>query len=149
MKIVISTQTNSAEGPFDPRFGRAAYFCIYDTETESWQAHDNQAIQATGGAGVQASQFIAQKGAQVAISGDFGPNAYMTLSAAGIQMFLVPAGVLFFRKGFRQDFSPAGRILILSWFLPGFLFLMMSSQKREVYLLPVLAPVSLAVAAWI
>ncbi len=92
MKIVISTQTNSAEGPFDPRFGRAAYFCIYDTETESWQAHDNQAIQATGGAGVQASQFIAQKGAQVAISGDFGPNAYMTLSAAGIQMFLAPAG---------------------------------------------------------
>ena len=92
MKIVISAQTDSAEGLFDPRFGRAAYFCIYDTETESWHPQPNQAIKATGGAGVQASQFVAQEGAQVAISGDFGPNAYMTLSAAGIQMFLAPAG---------------------------------------------------------
>jgi len=92
MKIAISTSTDSLDGPFDPRFGRAAYFCFVDTETEEWQAVDNQAINATGGAGGQAPQFIVEQGAQAAISGDFGPNAYMTLSAAGIQMFLAPAG---------------------------------------------------------
>jgi 4-amino-4-deoxy-L-arabinose transferase-like glycosyltransferase len=64
-------------------------------------------------------------------------------------LFLIPAGVLLFRRKFRMDFSGPGRILILSWFISGFLFLTVSSTKREVYLLPVLPPCSLAVAAWI
>lgn len=92
MKIVISTSTDSLEGPFDPRFGRAAYFCVVDAETGDFEAFANSAVHASGGAGVQASQFITNQGAQVAISGDFGPNAYMTLSAAGVRMFLAPAG---------------------------------------------------------
>ena len=40
---------------------------------------------------MQAAQFIATKGTQVAISGAFGPNAYDTLSAANIQMYLAPS----------------------------------------------------------
>ncbi len=92
MKIVISIATDSLDGPFDPRFGRAANFCIVDSETGAWEAIPNPAINATGGAGVQASQIIVEKGAQVAISGDFGPNAYMTLAAAGVRMFLAPVG---------------------------------------------------------
>jgi predicted Fe-Mo cluster-binding NifX family protein len=76
----------------DPRFGRGAYFLLVDSDTLEWQTHPNPAINASGGAGVQAAQFIAGHGAQVAISGDFGPNAYSTLAAAGIRMFLAPAG---------------------------------------------------------
>ena len=92
MKVVISTSNDSLDSLFDPRFGRAAYYCILDSESGAWAAFSNQAVNATGGAGVQASQFIVEKGAQVAISGDFGPNAYMTLAAAGIRMFVAPAG---------------------------------------------------------
>lgn len=92
MKIMISIAADSLSGPFDPRFGRAANFCLVDSETGEWEVVPNPAINATGGAGVQASQIIVQKGAQAAISGDFGPNAYMTLAAAGIRMFLAPAG---------------------------------------------------------
>ena len=92
MRIAISTSTDSFDGPFDPRFGRAAFFCFVDLETGDWEAMPNPAINASGGAGVQAAQIIAEKGAQIAISGDFGPNAHMTLSAAGVQMFLAPAG---------------------------------------------------------
>jgi len=92
MKIIISTTLDTQDCPFDPRFGRAAHFCIVDTETDNWESYPNPAINATGGAGVQASQFVAEQGAQVVISGDFGPNAYMTLSAAGVRMFLAPAG---------------------------------------------------------
>lgn len=92
MKIAISIATDSLDGPYDPRFGRAAYFCVVDTATGTWEATPNPAINASGGAGVQASQIIAEKGAEVAISGDFGPNAYMTLSAAGVRMFLAPIG---------------------------------------------------------
>ena len=92
MKIAITTQTGSLDSPLDPRFGRAANFVIVNAETEEWQAHPNPALNASGGAGVQAAQFISGHGAQAAISGDFGPKAYSALSAAGIQMFLVPAG---------------------------------------------------------
>ena len=92
MKIAISTSDGNLDAPFDPRFGRAAHFCIIDLETEEFDTYPNSAINATGGAGVQAAQFIANHGAEAVISGNFGPNAYTTLDAAGIQMFRAPAG---------------------------------------------------------
>lgn len=92
MKIAISTATDQLDGPFDPRFGRGAFFCIVDTDSGAFQAHANAGLQATGGAGVQAAQFVANQGVQVVISGDFGPNAHMTLAAAGIAMYLAPSG---------------------------------------------------------
>ena len=90
MKLAISISGNKLESPFDPRFGRAAAFCLVDSKTDEWTAHDNPAISASGGAGVQAAQFIAKLGAQVIISGAYGPNAFKTLSAAGIEMYLAP-----------------------------------------------------------
>jgi predicted Fe-Mo cluster-binding NifX family protein len=80
------------DAPFDPRFGRAAYFIVIDEETEDWQAHPNPAVNASGGAGVQAAQFVANQGVWAVISGDFGPNAHQALTAANVAMFLAPAG---------------------------------------------------------
>jgi predicted Fe-Mo cluster-binding NifX family protein len=92
MKIAISTSGASIDAPYDPRFGRAAHFCIIDEESEDWEATPNPAISASGGAGVQAAQFIAGKEVKIVISGAFGPNAFDTLDAAGIKMYLAPAG---------------------------------------------------------
>ncbi len=92
MKIAISISGNKLEAPFDPRFGRATAFCIVDSETNLWTCHENPALSASGGAGVQASQFIGKLGAQVVISGAYGPNAFDTLSPAGIEMYLAPSG---------------------------------------------------------
>ena len=44
-----------------------------------------------GGAGTLASQFIANQQANAVISGDFGPNAYNALQAAGVAMYLYGA----------------------------------------------------------
>jgi predicted Fe-Mo cluster-binding NifX family protein len=90
MKLAISTSGNSLNSPFDARFGRAAAFCIVDTETGNWQAFDNPALSASGGAGVQASQFVAKHNVQAVVSGAFGPNAFDTLAAAEIEMCLAP-----------------------------------------------------------
>jgi predicted Fe-Mo cluster-binding NifX family protein len=90
MKIAISISGNTLDSPFDARFGRAAAFCIVDTATGQWQAFDNPALSASGGAGVQAAQFVARQGAQVVVSGAFGPNAFDTLAAAGIELYLAP-----------------------------------------------------------
>lgn len=91
MKIAITTETGNLDAPFYPRFGRAVYFLIVDAETEEYEAYANPARDASGGAGVQAAQFISERGAQVVISGDFGPKAYNALAAGGVQMFLAPA----------------------------------------------------------
>jgi predicted Fe-Mo cluster-binding NifX family protein len=92
MKIAITTISPSIDAQVDPRFGRGAYFLVVDSDTLEWQAEANPAVNVSGGAGVQAAQLVAQHGAQVAISGDFGPNAYEALAAAGVQMFLAPTG---------------------------------------------------------
>ena len=91
MKIAISISGNKLESPFDPRFGRAAAFCLVDSETGEWSAHENPALSASGGAGVQAAQFIAKLGAQAVVSGAYGPNAFDALSPAEIEMYLAPA----------------------------------------------------------
>ncbi len=92
MKLIISINGNKLDSPFDPRFGRATAFCLVDSETGEWSVHENPAISASGGAGVQASQFIARLGAQAVVSGAYGPNAFDTLSPAGIDMYLAPTG---------------------------------------------------------
>jgi predicted Fe-Mo cluster-binding NifX family protein len=89
MKIIITATTPEIEAPVDPRFGRGAYFIVVDTETMRWQAHENQGMNAAGGAGSQAAQFAAQQGVEAIISGDFGPNAYIALVAAEIKMYLL------------------------------------------------------------
>jgi predicted Fe-Mo cluster-binding NifX family protein len=92
MKIAISISGNKLESPFDPRFGRAAAFCLVESETGTWTAHENPALSASGGAGVQAAQFVVQLGAQAVVSGAYGPNAFDTLSPAGVEMYLAPTG---------------------------------------------------------
>ena len=90
MQIAISSTGADLDAPFDPRFGRAAYFIVFDEETEAWQAHANPAVDASGGAGVQAAQFVANQGVWAVISGDFGPNAHQALAAANLAMYLAP-----------------------------------------------------------
>jgi predicted Fe-Mo cluster-binding NifX family protein len=88
MKIAIGASTLEMDSQIDPRFGRAAYFIVADTDTLAWQAFLNPAVTASGGAGTQAAQFIAHHNVQACISGDFGPNAYNALRAAAISMYL-------------------------------------------------------------
>jgi predicted Fe-Mo cluster-binding NifX family protein len=89
MKIAVTTTYPELDSAIDSRFGRAAYFIVVDVETLAWQAYPNPAATTSGGAGTQAAQYIANQGAQAAISGDFGPNAYSALNAAGIAMYLL------------------------------------------------------------
>lgn len=86
MKIAISSKGPDLDSEVERRFGRSPYYIIYDTETGNFEALSNPAASAPGGAGIQAAQFIAQKGAQYILTGDVGPNAYPALMAAGIMI---------------------------------------------------------------
>ncbi len=93
MKIAVSAQSNSLEGIVDPRFGRAAGFVLYDTDSNEVGFVDNvQNLNAPQGAGIQAAQNVLNTGAEVVISGHCGPKAFKVLSAAGIKIIVAPAG---------------------------------------------------------
>ncbi len=88
MKIIVTTIAPDMDAPVDPRFGRAACFVAVDGETLAWEAHRNPAVDAPGGAGGRAAEFVARLGPEAVISGAFGPNAFGALDAAGIGMYL-------------------------------------------------------------
>jgi predicted Fe-Mo cluster-binding NifX family protein len=94
MKICVSAVANSLDAQVDPRFGRCSYFIIVDSETMQFEAVPNVASGIVGGAGIQAAQTIASKGAQVLITGNVGPNAFQALIAAGIKIVTSAFGIV-------------------------------------------------------
>lgn len=87
MKISISSTGKTLESLLDQRFGRAAYFIIFDTDTMNIDTIDNGASASAGGAGITSAQIIVDKGAGAVITGHVGPNAMNVLKAAGIDIF--------------------------------------------------------------
>jgi predicted Fe-Mo cluster-binding NifX family protein len=94
MKVAISATGKDLHSQLDPRFGRSQYFIFIDPDTMAFEATENEGLMASGGAGVQAAQLIAQKGAKALITGNLGPNAASALSASGIKVYLVPGGTV-------------------------------------------------------
>ena len=88
MKIIITTMAPQLDSELDPRFGRGAYFLSIDPQTLDWQAYPSPGIAASGGAGIQAAQFVAGQKVDAVVSGDFGPHAFTVLQAAHISLYL-------------------------------------------------------------
>ena len=86
MVICITAQGDNLESEIDPRFGRAAYFLVVDTDNMKVEAFGNPYMQAGGGAGIQAAQFVANKDVEVVITGNIGPNAFQVLKEAGLNV---------------------------------------------------------------
>jgi predicted Fe-Mo cluster-binding NifX family protein len=88
MIVVVSASGETLDSGVDPRFGRAAFFIAVDTETGAFSAHENsQNLNAAQGAGIQSAETVSRLGAEAVITGNCGPKAFKTLSAAGIQVF--------------------------------------------------------------
>ncbi len=94
MKICVTATANSLDAQIDPRFGRCSYLVIVDSETMRFEAIPNMAVGASGGAGIQAAQTIADKGVRVLVTGNVGPNAFQALSAAGIEIVTGASGTV-------------------------------------------------------
>ncbi len=87
MKIAITSKGTDLDSQVDPRFGRAAYILIVDTDTLELEVMDNKEnVNAFKGAGIQAARMISEKGAEVLLTGFCGPNAFKTLAAAGVKV---------------------------------------------------------------
>ncbi len=87
MRIAVTSTGNELISDMDPRFGRAKYFLIVDSETLEYEVAENkQNLNLPQGAGIQAAKAIVDLKADVLISGNCGPKAFQVLNAAGIQV---------------------------------------------------------------
>jgi len=93
MKVAITATGASLDAVMDPRFGRCAYFLVFETDTLDFEAVENPNVALGGGAGIQSAQLMAEKGVKTILTGNCGPNAYQTLAAAGIGVIVGCSGV--------------------------------------------------------
>jgi predicted Fe-Mo cluster-binding NifX family protein len=89
VKIAITAQGRDLSSEIDVRFGRAKWLIVVETETGDFEAHDNKVnLNAVQGAGIQTGRNVANLGVEVIITGNVGPNAFRTLNAANVRVFL-------------------------------------------------------------
>lgn len=113
MKVVITAQGKDLSSQLDHRFGRAKWLIVCDTEANSIEANDNTVnLNAVSGAGIQTAQNVANLGVEAVITGNVGPNAFKTLCAAKIKVFLCKANTVqealeLFKEGKLQQITTA------------------------------------------
>ncbi len=95
MKIAVTAQGPTPDSSVDQRFGRAYWLLFYDEAAQSWEPLENSAARnAVQGAGIQAAQIVAERGASVLITGVTGPKAYQALHAAGVRIMHGASGTV-------------------------------------------------------
>jgi predicted Fe-Mo cluster-binding NifX family protein len=94
MKLAISSRGNTLESEVDPRFGRCQYFIVQDDASGEFEALNNSAKSASGGAGIQAAQTVVDSGAKVVLTGNVGPNAFQALTAGGVSVYTGASGTI-------------------------------------------------------
>jgi len=90
MKTIISSTGSQLDSPFDLRFGRAGWFCLYDEETGETTFFENEFKDDFQGAGGKAVEKVVELGVEKVISGDFGPKARDLLERFQVQMVIFP-----------------------------------------------------------
>jgi predicted Fe-Mo cluster-binding NifX family protein len=86
MKTVITSSGDTLQSTMDSRFGRCAYFCVYDHESGSTSFLKNEFATAQGGAGQKVAEKMLNLGVKRIISGDFGPKAKDMLDKYQVQL---------------------------------------------------------------
>jgi predicted Fe-Mo cluster-binding NifX family protein len=94
MRIALTANGTGLDAPISPIFGRCSTYIFMDTETMQHEAIANPAVSAGGGAGVQAAQFVIERGAQAVVTGNVGPNAFGVFRAGGIPVYLFKEGTV-------------------------------------------------------
>jgi len=113
LKVAVTSQGKTLESKVDPRFGRAGWFVVIDTNTGDYKAVSNeQNLNANQGAGIQAAEQVSRQEVSALITGNCGPKAFRTLMAAGIKVYYGTDGTVAevleqFNKGKLSEASDA------------------------------------------
>jgi predicted Fe-Mo cluster-binding NifX family protein len=95
MRIAVSSEGTELSARVDSRFGRTKWFILYDTDTGEFESINNeQVLNLSQGAGIQAAQHLVDHNADVVLTGHCGPNAFRTLATAGLEVVLGASGTV-------------------------------------------------------
>jgi len=89
MKVAITSTGNNMESKLDQRFGRCAFFTVFDTETKGLEFIPNPNKDALEGAGPASVQLVASRNVGKIISGEFGIKIKPLLDSLKIQMIVL------------------------------------------------------------
>ncbi len=92
-KICVVSSNSTIDSIIDPRFGRGAFLIFLDEKGDIEETIPNPGVETFRGAGIVAAQEVVNRGADVLISRDIGPNSFQVLQSSGIKIFLAPIGV--------------------------------------------------------
>lgn len=92
MKIAVTATAPTLTADVDARFGRCPFFLLIDSDSLAFESLDNSKNAQGSGAGIRSAQLLAQLQVSAVLTGNCGPNAVQTLSAAGISVFLGCSG---------------------------------------------------------
>ncbi|CAB49679.1 NifB/NifX family molybdenum-iron cluster-binding protein [Pyrococcus abyssi] len=94
MRFIVATINGGLDDRVNQAFGRTPTFTIVDVDENgnivNVQVVPNPGYSQPRGAGVTAAQFCIDQGADVVIAGQFGPNSYGVLQAAGMKFVSAP-----------------------------------------------------------
>lgn len=116
-KIAISASGDSMNAQADPRFGRCPYYVLVTVRGEEIKDHEiikNESANLSRGAGIQAAQTVTNKGVDIVITGNIGPNAFNALSSANLKVFTGASGTVsevitdYFSEQLEEASSPTG-----------------------------------------
>lgn len=86
-KIAICSTGSTPASIVDERFGRCAYFMIWDPETKAYAPLSNTSTESAHGAGTGAIQKLAENKVGLILSQRIGPKAFAVLEQADIKIF--------------------------------------------------------------
>lgn len=91
MKVAIASTGNLLESTIDQRFGRCAFFVIYDSESKILEfiPNPNKELAEDAGVGNTSVQLVASRNVSKIISGDFGMKIKSLLDSLKIQMIVL------------------------------------------------------------
>jgi len=90
MRIAFTTKGQEWDSQMDPRFGRTAFFLVYDEEKDELISVDNRSAgEEAHGAGPKTAQKLSELNATVLITGNGpGGNAATVLEKVGVKSFV-------------------------------------------------------------
>ncbi len=95
MKVAVTATGPDLDHEVYPRFGRAKYFLLVDTETMQWRAIQNStSLELAQGAGIQAAHTVLKECPDVVLTGNCGPKAFKVLEARGVKVALGAKGTV-------------------------------------------------------
>jgi predicted Fe-Mo cluster-binding NifX family protein len=94
MKVAVTANGVDLNAPISPVFGRCPTYILVDTETMHVEAMVNSGKRSLRGAGFDAPELIAERGAQAVVTGSVGPNAFRVLQDLGVPVYLYKRGTV-------------------------------------------------------